>query len=261
MPVAHCAVTVPAVEATGVFEARWPAAEEIEVMAGDTEAVVSVATRKRGTQRWPDVKAGLEVNGTSAQPPTAVHSVVEGTSFRVSAGVFWQSHMGAAAALAEAVGSVLAARAGDVVVDLYAGAGLFAVLLAKAVGAEGSVLAVERDRKACADARHNATGLSQVKVKETSVSTALVQSGIGQPDLLVLDPAREGAGTAVMRAMAESQRRLRKVAYVSCDAGSFSRDVRVLLEHGWTMTSLRAFDIFPMTEHVELVAGLEPPAR
>ncbi len=53
---------------------------------------------------------------------------------------------------------------------------------------------------------------------------------------------------------------LRRVVYVSCDPSSFSRDIRVLLDAGWTLTSLRAFDIFPMTEHVELVAALEPPS-
>jgi tRNA/tmRNA/rRNA uracil-C5-methylase (TrmA/RlmC/RlmD family) len=50
------------------------------------------------------------------------------------------------------------------------------------------------------------------------------------------------------------------VVYVSCDPSSFSRDIRVLLDARWTLTSLRAFDIFPMTEHVELVGVLEPPA-
>jgi tRNA/tmRNA/rRNA uracil-C5-methylase (TrmA/RlmC/RlmD family) len=49
------------------------------------------------------------------------------------------------------------------------------------------------------------------------------------------------------------------VVYVSCDAASFARDVRVLLDEGWELTTLRVFDIFPMTEHVELVARIEPP--
>jgi tRNA/tmRNA/rRNA uracil-C5-methylase (TrmA/RlmC/RlmD family) len=51
-----------------------------------------------------------------------------------------------------------------------------------------------------------------------------------------------------------------KVVYVSCDPSSFARDIRVLLDAGWRLTSLRAFDIFPMNEHVELVGALGPPA-
>ena len=54
---------------------------------------------------------------------------------------------------------------------------------------------------------------------------------------------------------------MRTLIYVSCDPGSFGRDVRVLLDAGWDLTVLRAFDIFPMTEHVELVAALSPPPR
>jgi tRNA/tmRNA/rRNA uracil-C5-methylase (TrmA/RlmC/RlmD family) len=63
-----------------------------------------------------------------------------------------------------------------------------------------------------------------------------------------------------MRALAALAPSLRRVVYVSCDAASFSRDVRVLLDAGWIVTSLQAFDLFPMTEHVELVGCLEPPA-
>ena len=48
--------------------------------------------------------------------------------------------------------------------------------------------------------------------------------------------------------------------YVSCDPSSFGRDSRVLLDEGWRLRGLRAFDIFPMTEHVELVAALERAA-
>ena len=93
------------------------------------------------------------------------------------------------------------------------------------------------------------------------MTPALVATALGRPDIVVLDPAREGAGTGVMRALAGHGATLRTLIYVSCDPASFGRDVRVLLDEGWRLTVLRAFDIFPMTEHVELVAALEPPAR
>ena len=64
-----------------------------------------------------------------------------------------------------------------------------------------------------------------------------------------------------MRALARHAPTVRTVIYVSCDPASFGRDVRVLLDEGWHLNELRAFDIFPMTEHVELVAALEPPSR
>ena len=117
------------------------------------------------------------------------------------------------------------------------------------------------DRHACDDATFNARDYPQINVRKASVSPKLIEQGIGSPDLLVLDPSREGAGKAVMGAIDHHASNLRRLAYVSCDPSSFSRDVRVLLNAQWQITSLRAFDIFPMTEHVELVAIMEPPAR
>ena len=65
----------------------------------------------------------------------------------------------------------------------------------------GSVLAVERDARACADARHNGAAFPNLRVLEAEVTPALVASALGRPDIVVLDPAREGAGTDVMRAL------------------------------------------------------------
>ncbi len=89
----------------------------------------------------------MVVDGRPRQRSGAVHTTVATVSYRVSAGVFWQGHVGAAEVLAKAVRGALGARQGDAVVDLYAGAGLFSVLLADDVGPGGSVLAVERERR------------------------------------------------------------------------------------------------------------------
>jgi tRNA/tmRNA/rRNA uracil-C5-methylase (TrmA/RlmC/RlmD family) len=261
-PVDHCPIACIDVMATGTFDARWPGVDELEVIvAPDThESLVSVDTGRNGRPTLPSVAARIVINGRPQQRSSAVHTRVCDVTFRVSAGVFWQVHVGAAEALAKAVRAALGATAGDSVVDLYAGAGLFSVLLADDVGQTGSILAIERDRRACADAEHNGKVRPQLRVKKASITPNLVTKGIGTPNLIVLDPAREGAGKAVMAALDGHSSTLRRVVYVSCDPSSFSRDIRVLLDARWTITSLRAFDIFPMTEHVELVAALEPPA-
>jgi len=88
-----------------------------------------------------------------------------------------------------------------------------------------------------------------------------VATAIGRPEIVVLDPAREGAGTAVTHALAARAATVRRIVYVSCEPSSFARDLRVLLGEGWRLGDLRAFDIFPMTEHVELVASIERPNR
>jgi tRNA/tmRNA/rRNA uracil-C5-methylase (TrmA/RlmC/RlmD family) len=260
----HCPIACDPVMETGTFEANWSGADELEIIvAPDTgESLIAVdLSRKAAPTTLPPVSARLVVNGRPQQRSGAVHTKVSGVTFRVSAGVFWQVHVGAAEALARAVRAALGAGPGDKVVDLYAGAGLFSVLVANDVGPTGSVLAVERDRRACADAEYNGHGRAQLRVRQASITPNLVEHGIGRPDLLVLDPAREGAGKAVMAALSGHATNLRRLVYVSCDPSSFSRDLRVLLDSHWSLSALRAFDIFPMTEHVELVATLEPPGE
>jgi len=257
----HCPIACTEVMETGTFAADWVGFEELEVIvAPDSgESLVSVTSSRKAKTRLPELATRFVVNGHSQQRSGAVHTTVGDVAFRVSAGVFWQVHVGAAAALGGAVRTVLGAEPGDTVVDLYAGAGLFSVLVAGEVGRRGSVLAVERDRRACADAEYNGRDLPQLRVKKASITPNLVARGIGHPDLVVLDPAREGVGKGVMAALHGHASTLRRLVYVSCDPSSFSRDIRILLNEKWTLTSLRAFDIFPMTEHVELVAALEPP--
>jgi len=262
--VADCPVASPAVAATGALATAWPGAAELEVVTGAPgEAVVSVTPRGRGNLRPPEVGggAGLVVRRKVVRPPGAVHAEVRGRRYRISAGVFWQVHLGAAEALLGAVLAMAGDCAGARLADLYAGAGLFSVPLAEAAGPGGSVLAVERDPRACADARHNGAGLPTLRVARAEVTPRFVERALGRPDLVVLDPAREGAGTAVTTALAAHAATLRRIVYVSCDPASLARDLRVLLHAGWRLTELRAYDIFPMTEHVELVAAIDPPHR
>jgi tRNA/tmRNA/rRNA uracil-C5-methylase (TrmA/RlmC/RlmD family) len=257
--VRECPIASPAVTATGALASLWPGTTELEIATGSDpgEVVVSVTPRGRSAPHLPDLGTGVVVGGKIRRPPGAVHAVVQGRPYRISPGVFWQVHTGAATALLDAVLGFIGPCEGRSVVDLYAGAGLFSVPLAQAVGPSGSVLAVERDRRACTDARHNGASFPTLRVLEGEVTPDLVRSGLGRPDIVVLDPAREGAGTAVMGALAERTPAVRTVIYVSCEPSSFARDSRVLLDAGWRLRGLRAFDIFPMTEHVELVAALE----
>jgi tRNA/tmRNA/rRNA uracil-C5-methylase (TrmA/RlmC/RlmD family) len=271
-PVTSCPIATESVAATGVFAHRWPGATELDVVTGDvggqpaSDAVVTVVPRRRDTRvdipDEQDVRAGISVGRTVCRPPDAVQCTVGMHTFRISAGVFWQGHAGAPSALLGAVLDLVGPCTGAAVVDLYAGAGLFSVPLAAAAGPTGSVLSVERAARACDDLRHNAdrAGHTNCRVLQATVTPELVRTRLGHPDVLVLDPAREGAGTEVTRAIAAHASSLRTVVYVACDPASFSRDCRVLLDEGWTMTALRAFDIFPMTEHVELVAAFTPPA-
>jgi tRNA/tmRNA/rRNA uracil-C5-methylase (TrmA/RlmC/RlmD family) len=77
------------------------------------------------------------------------------------------------------------------------------------------------------------------------------------PDVVVLDPPRSGAGAEVMTAILGSGARV--IGYVACDPAALARDVKIAATAGWRLASLDAFDAFPMTHHVECIAGLVPP--
>jgi tRNA/tmRNA/rRNA uracil-C5-methylase (TrmA/RlmC/RlmD family) len=261
-PVVHCPLATAAVDAVGVGAVRWRGARQVEVVASpDGGGPVVVATGRHGLSVPLRVDAGLVVNGRTLRRPDRVSFEVLHERFEVSAGVFWQVHPGAAAVLTTCVLEGLKPRAGERVADLYAGAGLFTVPLARAVGRRGSVVAVERSARACADAVRNTGGLDHVDIVRSPVDPDTVAERLGSPDLVVLDPSRQGAGQDVMRALVLLQPAPRRMVYVSCDPASFARDLRILLDAGWTMESLRAFDLFPMTEHVELVAALGSSAQ
>jgi tRNA/tmRNA/rRNA uracil-C5-methylase (TrmA/RlmC/RlmD family) len=177
----------------------------------------------------------------------------------VSLGVFWQVHPGAADMLAAAVLAALDPQPGDSALDLYCGVGLFAGLLAQAVGPAGQVTAIEEDAAAVRDARHNLRAWPWAKVRKGDV-TQLLQLGVGLPgaSIAVLDPPRSGLARAVIDALCADadEIRLRRVAYVSCDPATLARDLRLLLAGGWRLDGLRAFDAFPMTHHIECLAIL-----
>lgn len=241
---AACPIAAPGINASGVLDRRWLPGTEVSVeVAGDDIRVEGVLAGQSGDPRQP------------YPPAHPLTYEVAGRRFRVSPRSFWQVHPAAAATLSDAVLQVLAPRAGERALDLYAGVGLFAARLAEAVGPTGSVLAVEGFPPAAADALANLADLPHALVREAAVNVASV-TGSGAPDVVVLDPPRSGAGRAVMSALAGL--RPRAIAYVACDPAPFARDVALAAESGYALRSLRAFDLFPMTAHVECVALLEP---
>jgi tRNA/tmRNA/rRNA uracil-C5-methylase (TrmA/RlmC/RlmD family) len=190
----------------------------------------------------------------SAAPGTPIMETVEAAgvehSFVLDADGFWQVHPGAPRVLVETVLDLLAPQPGERVLDLYAGVGLFARFLRDAVGPDARVVAVEGDRRAAAHARTNVPA----DVTAGSVDRVLASSYDEPFDLVVLDPPREGAKRVVVEQVVD--RAPRAAAYVACDPAALARDVAIFAEHGYRLERLRAFDLFPMTHHVECVALL-----
>ena len=176
-------------------------------------------------------------------------------AFAVDADGFWQVHPGAPRVLVDCVMDWLEPAPGERALDLYAGVGLFSAYLADAVAPEGTVLAVEGASRAAGHARDNLAGSAGVAVVAGDVAEVLSTSDAAA-DVVVLDPPRAGAKRTVVDQVL--RREPRAIALVACDPAAMARDVALFGEGGYRMAALRAFDLFPMTHHVECVALLVP---
>jgi tRNA/tmRNA/rRNA uracil-C5-methylase (TrmA/RlmC/RlmD family) len=197
--------------------------------------------------------ARVTVDG-EPEPSEPVVETVRGHRFQVAADGFWQVHLGAPDALVGAVLEGAAARPGDRVLDLYSGVGLFSAFLAEAVTGSGSVLAVEGDRRAAEHAAVNLAGTPWAEVRNGPVAPVLAALPVDAAyDVVVLDPPREGARRPVVEGIVRLHPRT--VVHVACDPASFARDVHLFGEAGYDLVGVRAFDLFPMTQHVEVVGA------
>lgn len=223
------------------------AVEEMDVpsLAAKTfngDARIEVAT---SSSRETNVSRG----GRSLSGPTQLHEVVEGMTYTISPSSFWQAHKLAPATLVEHAMELLDVRPGDTVCDLYGGVGLFTGALAQSVGPKGKVHLIESDRRALADATSIFKGYANVQIHSGMVEQLLPK--IEKTDLVLLDPPRTGAGELVVLSLLKL--RPTTIVYISCDPASLARDAKWITEGGYTMDSIVAFDLFPMTQHVETV--------
>jgi len=234
------------------FTTRWHGAEEVELRAigeGEPFAVV-----RRETERGTLVEV-CSLRGEPLDPSVKSRVRVGEHVFSVSPQSFWQAHRSAPDVLVDLVRQFTDVKEGEHAVDLFSGVGLFTVSLAKSVGASGRVTAVESSPHAVRDARENTEGVGAVKVREWMVSARSVNDAVAPGDVVVLDPPRHGLAKGVVETLV--RRAPRRVVYVSCDPATFARDLKAFLMGGFTLVDLRVIDLFPMTEHVEIVGLLD----
>jgi 23S rRNA (uracil1939-C5)-methyltransferase len=231
-----------------IVGARFPGAHEVLLRVGAaTGERLAVVDRLDGPAEVPN-DVVVATKGDKRQP--AVHEVVAGRRFRISAGSFFQSGPVAAAALVDAVTAAAgeALPSAGVLVDAYAGVGLFGSVLGAACQAR--VVAIESHPPAVADARSNLHDLDAVVI-----AVEVGRFRAGPADLVVADPARTGLGRPGVAALARAG--APRLVLVSCDPASLARDSVLLSGAGYHLRSVALVDSFPDTFHVETVSRFD----
>ncbi|MEV8531972.1 class I SAM-dependent RNA methyltransferase [Streptomyces sp. NPDC051211] len=265
----HCMIAAPGVSELGIEKQDWPQMATVEAIAASGSGDRQVVLTPRPGGRLPLVELDKPVSVLRVEEKDGgVHRVhgrpfvrerADGRTYRVGMGGFWQVHPQAADTLVKAVMQGLMPRKGEMALDLYCGVGIFAGALAERLGDSGAVLGIESTKRAVEDARHNLADLPRVRIEQGKVEQILPRTGITECDLIVLDPPRAGAGKQTVRHLAGLS--ARRIAYVACDPAALARDLGYFKENGYKVRTLRVFDLFPMTHHVECVAILEPIAK
>jgi tRNA/tmRNA/rRNA uracil-C5-methylase (TrmA/RlmC/RlmD family) len=243
IPVDDCRILVPEMKFSELAQHGAKGDQRIEISISNT-GERTIATALSGDESPLRITDG----------PDTAHYTVGESSFEVSQKSFWQSHKDAPRVLTDAVLQYALLREGDHVLDLYGGVGLFAASFLTQIGQSGSVDIVEGSKSATADAARNFLGKANVHIYTGDVARLITR--FSTADVIVLDPPREGAGKDVIGHCAQLQPR--SIVYVACDPAALARDTGYLREAGYELESMRAFDLFPMTHHIESVAKFVP---
>ncbi len=260
----HCPLGVEAIGDLDLDEEVWPAGADVEVVAvtGSAPIAYAVLDEEEGADDGEsiddlspvgdDVISEEDDQVEDESGSGLLTTTVLGEEFTVSPGVFWQIHQRAPEVLTQAVLEGLDLREGDRVLDLYCGAGLFTLPIARLVGHSGRVIGIEAADVAAIDAIGNLGDLPQSRILNTTVTGASLRDHLAGASRCVLDPPRRGVDRSALLALAGSAV-MERIVMVSCDPATFARDLRLLLDQGFSIASIRAFDLFEMTEHIEIV--------
>ena len=225
----------------GLDVARWRGCEQIHVAIDDDDTRL-VGTTARG-------RRGVKV---TEGPGECVQRVGRWV-WTLPLNAFWQSHRDSPELYSALVRDAAQGCEGARAWDLFGGAGLFAAALADAVGERGEVSTVDTSRAASSAAKTALADVPGLQVISQSVRQFLTAQSVGA-DIAVLDPPRAGAGREVITALAGAG--VSRVVHFGCEVAAFARDVGLYREHGYRVETIRVFDAFPLTHHVECVVVL-----
>ena len=221
--------------------------EKLKAVPGFTSLVLSVNTKKGNTILGDEFIA--------LYGPGWIEDTLCGLTFRLSPRSFYQVNHHQAQRLYEAAIEQASITKNNLVLDLYCGVGTITLCMAKAAG---KVIGVEVVEQAVIDARENAlrNGIENAEFFCGDAGKAALEleaKGI-IPDVIVVDPPRKGLNADTIEAL--HRMRPRRIVYVSCDPATLARDVALLKERGYSLSSAQAADLFPRCSHVESIVCL-----
>ena len=245
--VAECAVLVPALQnELGRLRERMSAGavadnvRHLSTIAGDH--AVSIVDDKG---RNPTVTDGAAVT---------ISRTISGETYELDAENFFQAN---ADLLPQLIDAALDDNTGETAIELYCGVGLFTLPLARRFE---TVIGVEGDNLASQFAQRNVrnANVSNVRIENEDVGNWLARNQqhpeAGPLDFLLLDPPRTGAESRVVAGI--NRLRPKKISYISCDPATLARDLKKIIAGGYAIETIKAFDLFPQTHHVETVVTL-----
>jgi len=188
---------------------------------------------------------------------STIEDEIAGVRMRFGPADFFQANPGTASLIVEDVLALSADMADRPVVDLYSGVGTFSLPIAKrnpwVGGIEFAVAAVERAKANAAMAKVSAEFFAgPVAERAVDLASRVADSA----PLVILDPARKGIEEEAFDPI-EGLKPARMI-YVSCNPAALARDLAEWVRRGWTVDTVRAYDMFPQTAHLEMLAVLSP---
>lgn len=262
-PIAACLLLTK--EAQGLREEAgdaWKGVEEVVVRAasGTGDRALVVHPGPGGMPALPPGDAPAAVVGpggsVALRGDPRISEVIDGHTFRVSPTSFLQGSRAGAAVLARLVREAAEVAPGETALDLHAGVGLFAAVLARGGAA---VTAVEASPAAAEDARANLGEDVEVVTGDAEAYVRALAAEHAGREVVVLNPPRRGAGPDLCHALSALDPRV--VVYVSCDPAALARDAAVLADEGYELTAAVPVDHFAQTAQIETVATFRPAAR
>jgi 23S rRNA (uracil1939-C5)-methyltransferase len=242
--VTQCPILVPDLE------------RELETLRSKLENLPESQIKEVDAIREVEIAVGDSAASFEPAIPGLMHGIIQqnvaDATYNLRPSSFFQANRLLIEAL---VGCAVEGLSGSLAVDLYSGVGLFSIALAKTFR---QVIAVESDAQAVRLMRKN---LAENRCERVRFIGGHVRpwlksyksSGGPMPDVIVLDPPRTGASDSVPLI---AEIRPQRIVYVSCDPATLARDLRKLIDAGYRLETVTAFDLFPQTFHVETIARL-----